>query len=152
MPRVNFARQLTSMINKLKAERQKHADALRSLDEIFEKIGITTHLAEEEEKPRSRRPPGKRRPGRSPKKANAPTTAIKKGGGRGKFKTSGNDSIMAFVKKAGKKGVTTGEIVKHWKSEGRSGDGYNTLGQLVKEKKLKRQKIEDGMGSRYTTA
>jgi len=138
------------MINKLKAQRKKHADALRSVDAIFEKIGITTHLAEEEDKPRRGRPPGKRGPGRLPK-AKSTKTAVKKGRrGRGKFKTSGNNSILAFVKKAGKKGVMGAEIGKHWKAEGRGAGVYVNVGKLVKAKKLKRENVKGERGSRYT--
>jgi len=71
---------------------------------------------------------------------------------RRKFKMSGTESILAFVKKAGKKGATTAEIIKNWKSQGRSGDGYTTLGELVKTKKLKREPLKEQKGSRYTAA
>ena len=71
MPRAKsgfgFANQLTKMVNTLKEQRRKHADALRSLDEIFEKIGITTHLAEREAKPQRGRPSGKRKAATSTK-------------------------------------------------------------------------------------
>ena len=40
------------------------------------------------------------------------------------------------------------EIVKHWESDGRGTGVYVTIGQLVKAKKLKRQKGKGGRGSR----
>lgn len=87
---------------------------------------------------------------KAPASPKAPTQAKRRG--RRKFKVTGTESILAFVKGAGKQGVTTAEIVKNWKKEGRSGDGYTTLGELVKVKKLKKEKIQGAKGSRYTAA
>jgi hypothetical protein len=83
-------------------------------------------------------------------KPKAPAKAQRRA--RRKFKITGPESILAFVKNAGKQSVTTAEIVKHWKSEKRAGDGYNALGELVKAKKLKKEKIKGAKGSRYTAA
>lgn len=150
-----FAGQLTSMVSKLKEQRAIHAEALRSIDEIFEKIGITTHLAEPEEKPRRGRPSGKRGPGRpaasmseAPSGSNGRRNRRRRG--RGSYATTASETILSFVKAGGAKGRTTSEISKHWKSEGRSGDAYNALGELVKAKKLKRQNMPGERGSRYT--
>jgi len=97
-------------------------------------------------------PTASKRPGRPPgrKTVAAPKApAQPKRRARRKFKMSGPESILAFVKKAGKKGATTAEIVKNWKSQGRSGDGYTKLGELVKAKKLKREPLKGQPGSRY---
>src|SRR5262249_45988946 len=127
-----FARQLTKMIDKLKEQRQKHADALRAVDAIFEGIGIPTHFAEKEEAPRRGRPPGKRGPGRPPGTKSTGKAAKKKGRkGRGRFATSGSESILAFVRKAGSKGVMGAEIGNHWKAEGRGAGVYVVVGKLV---------------------
>ena len=48
--------------------------------------------------------------------------------------------------------MTGAEIGKHWKSEGRGAGVYVNIGKLTKSKKLKKQKIEGGRGSRYTAA
>ena len=149
MPRVGFAGQLTSMIRKMKAERQKHVDALRRIDNIFESLGIMTGLVEET--PRRGRPPGKRGPGR-PRKAerNGQAAPVRRGRKRRKFETSGADSVLAFVKDAGSQGRTTGEINRHWKSEGRAGNAYVTISQLVKAKQMKRKNMPGERGSRHT--
>ena len=76
----------------------------------------------------------------------------KRRGRRGRFATSGTESVLAFVRQGGSKGRASSEVSKHWKSEGRSGDAYNALGQLTKNKKLKVQKIEGERGGRYTAA
>jgi hypothetical protein len=139
--RTDPAQQLSSIVSDLRAERELHARALARIDAVFEQIGIAASAP----KRRGRRPgpmtiaasgaPAKRRRRR-----------------RRKFAMSGNESILTFVKGAGRKGATTAEVVKHWKSEGRSGDGYTALGELVKAKKLKRESLKGQKGSRYTLA
>jgi hypothetical protein len=49
-----------------------------------------------------------------------------------------------------KNNPTGREIESHWKGEGRGGPAANTLSKLVKEKRLKRQPVEEGRGSRYS--
>ena len=141
------AAQLTSLIAKLQAERQEHADAIAEIDATFERFGIS-HSA-----PKRRGRPRKVATSKVSSQvglAKHPKKRTRRG--RRKFAVSGSDSVLTFVKNAGKKGTTTSEIVKHWKSEGRAGDGYTLLGQLVKAKQLKKEKIEGAKGSRYTVA
>ncbi len=71
---------------------------------------------------------------------------------QGRRSTTGNESILAFVKAAGKEGVSGDKIAKHWKSEGRGAGVYVNIGKLVKAGKLERTKIEGQRGSRYTSA
>jgi hypothetical protein len=66
-----------------------------------------------------------------------------------KFKLTGRESILTFVRARGAKGATTAEIVKSWLSQGRSGDGYTAIGELVKARRLKREPLEGQAGSRY---
>jgi len=68
-----------------------------------------------------------------------------------KFKLTGNESILAFLKAKGAKGATGAEIVKHWESQGRGSGAYVNIGELVKAKKLKKEPLEGQKGSRYTT-
>jgi hypothetical protein len=138
------------LIQKLQTERQEHLDAVANIDATFEQFGISVAPVKRRGRPRKSAKPGPRRSVAA--KAAQTVKPAKKGKrkARRKFPVSGLDSILAFVKSAGKKGVTTAEIVKYWKAEGRSGDGYTTLGELVTAKKLKREKIEGAKGSRYT--
>jgi hypothetical protein len=138
------ARVLVEIVNDLRARRQEHVDGLARIDDLFAKCGIQL-----QQQKRRGRPPG-RRTG-TPVAAAAPAKRRKRRTRR-KFAVSGLDSILGFVKGAGKKGATTSEIVKHWKSEGRSGDGYTALGQLVKERKLSKEKLKEAKGSRYKAA
>jgi hypothetical protein len=68
---------------------------------------------------------------------------------RGSFKQTGEQMIMGMLAKGP---ATTGEINRAWKAEGRGGSADTTLGRLVREKKLKREKVKDGRGSRYNAA
>lgn len=146
-PDITAAKELANLINKLQAERKAHLEAITQIDATFQQFGITVAA------------PAKRR-GRPPKTtvlAKAPPQVTETPGSgkrrtRRTFSVTGSDLILGFVKAAGKKGATTSEIVKHWKAEGRSGDGYTALGLLVKAKKLKMAKLEDEKGSRYTLA
>ena len=141
------AKELATLINTLQAERQEHVDTIANIDATFEQFGIVAAPAKRLGRPRKATKAAKPA---MPMAAAKPAKPAR--GKRRKFPVSGLDSILAFVKSAGKKGVATAEIVKYWKAEGRSGDGYTALGELVTAKKLKREKIEGAQGSRYTVA
>lgn len=96
-------------------------------------------------------PPVRRGPGRPPASASAAGAAApKRRGRRSRFGTTGNESVLAFVKEHGN--PTSAEMTAHWNSEGRGGKVENTLGPLVRAKKLKRSPNPNGRGSRYTIA
>ena len=102
-------------------------------------------------------PVATRRPGRPPSQQVAAAPAPKAPAKRKrrklrKFKQTGSESILAFVKAKGAQGATTAEIVANWKSQKRSGDGYTAAGELVKAGKLKRTPLKGQKGSRYTAA
>jgi hypothetical protein len=123
--------ELKSLIVKLQADRQGHLDAIAHIDEAFEALGIKAPMM---------------------KRSRAHGTPVKAAGRRRrrKFKVTGGDSILAFVKAAGAKGVSGGQIVRNWKAEGRGAGCYNMLGTLVRGKKIKRQHAKGGRGSVYT--
>jgi hypothetical protein len=124
--------ELKSLITRLQADRQAHVIAIEQIDQAFAGLGLE--------------PQGKKR-GRP--RGTAPKPATSKRKPRRKFKTTGAESILAFVKAAGVKGVVGGQIAKHWKAEGRGAGLYSLLGHLVKTKKIKRQKLKGEKGSRY---
>ena len=135
------AQELTRVIDELQSKRQTHVRAIEEIDAIFSQYGI--------------RPSGARRRGRPPKAlSGAASTPGKRRGRRrrGSFATTGEDSVLNFVAKAGKKGATGAQIVKHWEKEGRGGQAYNTVTKLVKDKRLKRQNLKGQRGSVYTAA
>ena len=100
-------------------------------------------------------PVATRRPGRPPSQpvvaAPAPKAPAKRKRRKpGKFKLTANESILAFLKDKGARGATGAEIVKHWESQGRGSGAYVNIGELVKEKKLKKEPLKGQKGSRYT--
>lgn len=71
--------------------------------------------------------------------------------GRNKFAVTGDESILALIKKQGN--PTSGDIERHWKSEGRGGAAANALTRMVHQKILKRTPLGKGIrGSRYSLA
>jgi hypothetical protein len=149
-----LAGQLEIILSKLQAGRQKLAEELHSMDSVLERFGIS--FAGQQRSSASSRPKRGRpkKSGRGPSRSRKAgvAKAAKKRRGRRKFEVSGPEMILGVVKAAGAKGATTAQINERWKAEGRSGDAYVALGQLVKAKKLKKAKIENGRGSRYMAA
>src|ERR1035437_1673066 len=82
-----------------------------------------------------------------PKAAVAKATATKPRP-RGKFKQTGEQSILSLLK--GRKALVTSQINQAWKKEGRRGTADVTLGLMVKARKLKRTKVKGERGSRYS--
>jgi len=130
------AKELAALIDKLLSERQGHLDAIAEIDATFEQFNIA--------------PVTKKRRGQWRKAAGMARQGKARRRRLRHFDMTANESILAFVRKAGKKGVTSAEIIENWKSEGRRANGYTTIGQLVRARKLKKEKIEYGLGSRYT--
>lgn len=99
----------------------------------------------------------KRGPGRPPGStmaaaaAPAAPAAAKPGRGRrrsrGSYETTGDDSVLAFIK--ANKSPTTKDIKAHWASEGRGGTADNVLSKLYREHKIKRLPLPGERGSRY---
>jgi hypothetical protein len=166
-------KELEAVVAKLHQERQGHLQAIEEIDAAFEQLGIdagslaSVPVRRGPGRPPKRGPgrppkrgpgrPPKRGPGRPPKRGpgRPPKAASGRGAGRRKkrghrFPVSGTTSILEFVKQAGEKGVTGKQIDQHWKSEGRKGSAYNILGQLVRDKQIKRQNLKGQRGSMYT--
>jgi DNA-binding transcriptional regulator YiaG len=71
-------------------------------------------------------------------------------GPRGKFKQTGEQSILSLLK--GGRGLMTKQINAAWIKEGRGGTADVLLGLMVKARKLKRTKIAGQRGSEYRAA
>lgn len=131
--------ELGAIIDQLQRERDDHRKAIEAIDALFGRYGI--------------RPAERKRRGRSASTAAAkPARKPGRRRGRRRFGVSGTQSVLNFIRQAGKSGAASNQISRHWKAEGRSGEPYITLGQLVKAKKLKKQSIPGERGSRYTLA
>ena len=128
------ARELQAVITRLQQQRQAHLDALAEIDSAFAQFGI---------KPRKRTRKAKKKVAKKVAKRH-------KRKARRTRKMSGPQSILNFVKRAGKNGVTGAKIVRHWNAEGRAGKAYTAIGKLVKAKKLKRRAVKGERGSQYS--
>lgn len=143
---------LPGTIQKLLSDRQMHLDALAAIDDTLAKVGSALG-ASGGVGPRRGRPP--KNTTAAPAGA-SPAPSASSGGGkkrrkRGKFSVSGDESILTFLQ--AQKDATTSDIAKHWASEGRGGKPDNALSKLVKEKKLKRTPLGEGIrGSTYAVA
>ncbi|NOX59809.1 MAG: hypothetical protein GXP29_13270 [Planctomycetes bacterium] len=147
--------ELVSLVGRLQTEREAHVNAISTIDEAFSKLGME---ASGVSRPRVGRPPGsgkkavakaRRGPGRPPGSKSAGAKPAGKKRKARRFKTTANDLIMSLVKKTGAKGVSSGDIKRRWAAAGRPGEPYNTLGELVRSKKIVRKEIKGERGSRY---
>lgn len=139
---------IADRINALLAERETHESAIARIDARLASVGAALGDGHG-------MPPAKRR-GRPPlalkaASAGAAPSTGKRRRGRGHFAVSAEESILTYVKDH--KNPTTQEINKHFKDEGRSSTADNALTKLVKEKKLVRTPLGEGVrGSYYSIA
>jgi len=173
----NPASELAKMINDLRRQRSELVSRIGNIDQTFIDLGIPME-AEEVAAPAKKRGPKpkaakkaakaskKRGPGRpkgskASKKKVAKKVSKKKVSKkkvtkkaskrtRGNFGRTGEESVLAFVKKLGE--PTAGDVNRLWKEEGRGGAANNTLGKLVTEGKLVRNSIEGKRGGTYKLA
>ena len=134
---------------------ERLADVITSArEEVVRRIAQIQELLLPVAPTRHGRPPSQQVAAATPK-APAPKTPAKQKRRKrrkpGKFKLTANESILAFLKDKGTKGATGAEIVKHWESQGRGSGAYVNIGELVKEKKLKKEALKGQKGSRYST-
>ena len=150
MPRYASPSSFVQEVKKWMAQKMKYETARDRFQRLIDEIDSAFHSigggASSTGKRRGRPPGSGRRPGRPKGSVSA------KGRGRGRrkrgsFSVSGEQSILAFVKKHGS--PSTAEVNKHWHGEGRGGKADNALTKLVKQGALKRVKSKDARGSRY---
>jgi hypothetical protein len=135
---------LTSQIESLLSKREELQSAIEEIDATLERVGSMLHIPGRPGRPR----------GTTKTASNGRARVGRPRGGRrrkrGSFAMSGDESILAFIRKAGS--PTTKEVNQHWKSEGRGGSADNALTKLVKLKKLKRASVKGQRGSQYSVA
>ena len=136
MARTINASRLAEAIRQLQQERQSLQSRIDQIDRIFAQCGISIPAAA----PRGTAMAARREGGRQ------------RAGRKGRFPTSANQSLLDLIGKAGKGGIGSGQIVKHWKSEGRAGQPYVVLRYLVKQGKLKKKSVKGPRDSQYTIA
>ena len=114
------------MLGKLLKQREQ----LDKLIADLRKVAGETLTAETKTSPRKTKKAGRRRKSK-------------------KFTETAEQFILKFVKG---KGAITSQINRAWKAMGRGGQADNTLGRLLKAGKVKREKLANQKGSRYTVA
>ncbi|HEY8750302.1 MAG TPA: hypothetical protein VIM11_20125 [Tepidisphaeraceae bacterium] len=130
---------LTARIQQLLDDRQRHADALGAVEQTLAQIGALLGGTSNGS--------ALRKPGRPPTVQQTPPAdkpARKRG--RKTFAMTAEQFVVGFVKQ-NKKPVSR-EINAAWKAEGRGHTADNTLGKLVREKKLKRVPLVGNGGAR----
>jgi len=139
MPRVSESQRFDRTIAQLISKRAMYTKGLAEIDALFAKYGITING----NAPRPTR-------AAAPRSSASPTTTSAKQSRRGrrKFSQTADELVLSMVK--AKPILPTAEINAAWKKNGRGGTADNTLGKLVKERKLKRTPIKDGRGSSYS--
>jgi len=154
MPTTDPDIEISKRIQILFDQRQRHAEALaginQTLSAVAAALGRVSSNGRTQVEPAAGAPPKKRR-GRPPGVRNAtPAPAPSKGRrGRGSYATTGDESVLAFIKS--NKKPTTREIKAHWASEGRLGTADNVLSKLFRENRVKRTPLGKGIrGSRYS--
>ena len=133
MPRLSEAAQFDRTISQLVAKREGYAKGLADIDALFAKYGITLN--------------GKPTPMAPVKAPVVATPQPAKRRTRGSFSQTADDLVLSMLK-VGKE-LSTAEINAKWRESGRGGTADNTLGKLVKEKKIKRTPKPEGRGSTY---
>jgi hypothetical protein len=128
MPRTTIRFQLAGRVTQLLKDRDIHQKAVDAIDSTLEAIEKALGV--------SLNSKGRGRPAK-----------IKGKRTRGRFIVTAEQLILSFIQSH--KGAVTADINKHWKAQGRKGDANNTLTKMVKDKKLKRTKVE-GRGSSYS--
>lgn len=138
---------LHALIEELRSKRQSFASAIAEIDEAFQSLGVRSSKLMNQgggtavaTRPRTssmrgaKSSPAKRTPGRS-------------SSGR-KYTGTAHDLVLDVIRRK-PEGATGAEISKAWAAAGRSGEAYNTLGDLVRRKMIKRIKVKNGRGSVY---
>jgi len=151
MPTTDPDIEISKRIQILIDQRQQHADAFAAINQTLSAVGaaLGTVSSKGQVQPAAAAP--KKRRGRPPGVRSAtPAPAPRKGRrSRGSYATTGEESVLAFIKI--NKKPTTSEIKAHWASESRLGTADNVLSKLFREKKVKRTPLGKGIrGSRYS--
>jgi hypothetical protein len=133
---------LETSLASLLAERQEAQETLTRIDGLFAKFGITVGS----QTTATAGKPGKRKGGWPKGKPRG------KAGGRRKrqtFEITAHEFVLGLLKS---KSLTTAEVNAAWKQAGRGGNAGTTLTQLFQGKKIKREAVKSGKGSKYSVA
>ena len=152
MPTVASSSNLVELIQILEAQEKQHAQSgaavASTLEQIRSLLGALVG---------GQRPVPAPQPARAAKAPTADAASVAKGPRaatkgrrRQKFATTGEASVLEFIRRKGR--PFTAEIKAHWQSERRGASADNSLSKLFKDKKVKRESNKQGRGSRYSLA
>lgn len=133
MPRLSQAAMFDRTISQLLTKRREYTQGLAHIDAIFAKYHIQVTNGAASAAPQSRATSAPRQSAGSRK--------------RRSFSQTADEFILSSLRS---KPMVTGEINAAWKRAGRGGTADNSLGKLVKDKRIKRMPVKDRRGSRYT--
>ena len=147
---VGAADQLAALIAKLQAQRQQHEDAIAQIDATFEQFGISAAPA----KKRRGRPRKTTRIGQASEGAKKTAKKAKKGKTQSpsyvRHERAGVNSWVC--REGGEEGCDDERDRQALEVRRTVRRRLHSLGALVKQKQLKKEKIEGAKGSRYTAA
>jgi hypothetical protein len=133
MPRTSDVATFERTISQLISRRDEHARALSEIDALCAKYGIKLNGA---------------RPVSAASNIRGTARPAKRRRRRRRFEQTADEFVLSLLRT--RKNLVTSEINAAWKKSGRGNTADNTLGKLVKEKKVKRAPVKDGRGSAYT--
>jgi hypothetical protein len=140
MPKLSPVIALDKILSNLIKQYREHREALTKIETVFSKYGID---------PQNGRSvaPAARPPTDEPA---APARGRRRRRRRGSFDQTAEEFVLGMI--SGSKSPTTAQINAEWVKSGRANKADNTLTKLVKERKLKREAVKDGRGSKYNLA
>jgi hypothetical protein len=141
MPRLSEAAQFDRTISQLITKRRTYTEGLAQIDAILAKYNIQIGSGST--------------PAAAPARnrttaAKSPAATRARRGRPSRFAQTGGEFVLSFIQS--KNNPVTADIAAAWNQSGRKGKVHNTLGKLVKEKRIKRTPVKDGRGSSYAVA
>ena len=138
MPRLSEAAMFDRTISQLITKRRTYSQGLAQIDAILAKYNIQIGNGST---------PASAQAHTRAATAKSPTAGpVRRRRGRGQFSQTADEFVLGLLKD---KQMITGDINAAWKRAGRGGAADNTLGKLVKERRIKRTPVKDGRGSNY---
>jgi hypothetical protein len=134
---------LAEKIQQLQADRQRHAQAMATIDQVLAQIDQALRGVTPPPRPTAETPASSG----SAILREVPPRPVRH---RGRFERTGVDSVLDFIRQQAN--PTTAEINAHWRAEGRKGTANVTLLKLLKDNRIRREEDPTIRGSRYRLA
>jgi hypothetical protein len=135
---------LAEKIQQLQADRQRHAQAMATIDQVLAQIDQALRTVTPPPRPATETAPSS---GADAILHEVPPRPVRH---RGRFERTGVDSVLDFIRQQAN--PTTAEINAHWRAEGRKGTANVTLLKLLKDNRIRREEDPTIRGSRYRLA